>query len=268
MFRPGSAYASSHPDPAPAARGREGGRLAGLLLGLGLGLALVGGWGCTTAAPKPPPRPIVKPAPVVVKPAPVVVKPATPETGLYTPQQALSDALAGPWEFLGTGPWRGNSRMHACAYRTPRALVVNAYCTLTDRQAIRVDIYRPQQGRVRIYAEGAAPISSRSRQEYFTFTVESEPPPPAEANLPALGLGMSFGALAYYETRRYEAYLPTCFTGEQLSRPQAGCLGRLARLEETWDAENRWFIMRANHDWYRLVRSLRRHAERHGMDPH
>ena len=48
---------------------------------------------------------------------------------LYLLDEALQDALSGPWEYLGTGPWHGNARAPACAYRNARVLVVNVYCT-------------------------------------------------------------------------------------------------------------------------------------------
>jgi hypothetical protein len=71
-------------------------------------------------APQPPPisRP---PAPV---PPPPVVRPRQP-TGLFSVDEAVKDVLSGTWTHIGTGPWTGNARLKACAYRNERVLLVN-----------------------------------------------------------------------------------------------------------------------------------------------
>lgn len=222
--------------------------------------------GCT-APPKPTTRPVVE------RPQPrAAVRPLDepypqPKGLLYTADEALRDALSGRWEFLGTGRWHGNARMHACVFRNRRVFIVNVYCTPTDRQALRVDVYSPKRGRIRLYAEGPRPISAQRRRDYFTFTAESEPPPSRGSGLPRLSLGMPFGALADYDRRRYEAYLPSCFAGEELSRERHGCLGRLRGQGAAWAADNHAFLKAASADWYRMVRELRAAALRHGMDP-
>ena len=84
--------------------------------------------------------------------------------------------LSGPWEYLGTGPWHSTERTHACAFRNQRVIVVNVYCTLEDTQAFRVEVFSPQRGMTRIYAESRGAVSAGLRPDYFTFKAESEPP--------------------------------------------------------------------------------------------
>src|SRR3954447_22582932 len=86
--------------------------------------------GCVRVpAPEPPaPEPVPLPPPVVRE----------PEAGLYSLNEALQDALSGPWTYVGTGPWTGNQRVKACAYRNERVLVVNVYCTIKEVKAFRV----------------------------------------------------------------------------------------------------------------------------------
>ena len=196
-------------------------------------------------------------------PAPV----ARDSAGLYAADEALRDALSGPWEYLGTGPWPGINRMHACAFRNARVLVVNVYCTLMDARAIRFDVYSPQRGRVRIYAEANGPVSSFSRRDYFTFTAESEPPPALSAPLPPVSLSMSFEQLRAYDEQRYHAFLPACYGGQEHLRERAGCLGPLAPREKEWTERNRAFLSNASNDWYRMVREMRALASRHGREP-
>jgi hypothetical protein len=190
-----------------------------------------------------------------------------PGEALYSADDALRDALSGPWQYLGTGKWPGIRRMYACAFRNDRVLIVNVYCGPTDRQALRLDVYSPSRGRVRIYAEAKAPVSTRSRPDYFTFLAESEPPPSAEARMPPLSLEMSFQALRAYEDKRYGAFLPACFGGQELHRARGGCLGALAPRAPEWAARNRAFLDRANEDWYRVVRGMRSLATRYGKEP-
>jgi hypothetical protein len=198
---------------------------------------------------------------------PPAVSPAPRPAGLYAPDQALRDALSSPLEYLGTGAWPGVERMYACALRNQRVLVVNAYCSITEPNAFRVDVYSPTHGRVRIYAETRGPLSTRSRQDYFTFMAESEPPPPPAARLPPLALALSFFQLRDYDEQRYRAYLPACYAGTDFHRSREGCLGPLAARKAEWTGRNRDFLQHANGDWYRLVRELRGVAMRHGKEP-
>src|SRR5205823_6719899 len=85
--------------------------------------------GCAkvTAPPERPP-----PEPVPVPPPPPIVAREPEPTGVYSLNEALRDAFSGPWSYLGTGPWTGNQRVKACAYRNERVLVVNVYCTIKE----------------------------------------------------------------------------------------------------------------------------------------
>lgn len=200
------------------------------------------------------------------EPARAAVAPARTD-GLYAADEAVRDALSGRLEYLGTGAWTGDNRTRACVFRNQRVLVVNAYCSPTEAPAFRLDVYSPERGRVRIYAEASGPVSARTRPEYFTFTAESEPAAGAEARLPALTLAMSFAELRAYDEQRYGAFLPACFGGQEHGRAKQGCLGPLAPRAAAWTAQNRVFLERASDDWYRVVRELRALSVLHGQEP-
>lgn len=227
---------------------------------LAFGLSLFFAVACATPQrAAPPPRPA--PLPVAVAPAP------KPVDGLYAADEALRDVLSSPLVYLGTGPWPGINRMSACAFRNERVLVVNVYCTLTEMHAFRIDVYSPTRGRVRIYAEAKGPISSFVRQNYFTFTAESEPPPGPDARIMPLSLGYTFQALRDYDEQRYNAFLPACYGGQELSKKRSGCLGTLATRTSEWNVRNGAFLERANEDWYNVMRELRKSATRYGKEP-
>jgi hypothetical protein len=221
-------------------------------------LAIACGATTQTAAPRP-----VEPVPA--QPGPPASAP--PLDGLYAADEALRDALASPLEYVGTGDWPGINRMQACAFRNDRVLLVNVYCTLSEAHAFRIDVYSPRRGRVRIYAEAQGPISEHSRLTYFTFTAESEPPPGPETRVPPLSLGMSFEQLRRYDEQRYEAFLPACYGGMELSKPRSGCLGTLGPRVGEWQARHRVFLERASDDWYRVIREMRTLASRYGKEP-
>jgi hypothetical protein len=217
--------------------------------------------GCATAKQAERPAPTASASRAVAVPAP------RPADGLYAADEALRDALSGPWVYVGTGPWPGINRMSACAFRNERVLIVNVYCTITETQAFRIDVYSPQRGRVRIYAEANGPLSGHMRQQYFTFTAESEPPPGPTASVPQLSLNMSFQALSAYDEQRYNAFLPACYGGKELEKKRGGCLGKLAARANEWATRNGAFLERANDDWYRVVREMRALATRYGKEP-
>lgn len=185
---------------------------------------------------------------------------------LYGADEALRDVLSGDLEYVGTGRWPGIERSRACAFRNRRVLVVNAYCTLTETQAFRIDVYSPERGSIRIYAEAAAPLSRRRRADYFIFKAESGPPPSPAAHIPPLRLTMSYRELSRYEQQRYDGLLPGCFGGEQHRQKLGGCLGTLAPRAQQWVAENRPFLEHANDDWYRVIQQMRVLAARYGRE--
>lgn len=213
----------------------------------------------TTPVERPsPPAAVTRPAP---GPAPA------PRADLYAVDEALKDVLSGTLEYVGTGRWPGVDRSYTCAFRNGRILVVNAYCTRTEAPAFRIDVYSPGRGRVRLYAESNGPISNRDRARYFSFVAATEPPPGPDAPVGVLGLTMTFDELRRYEQKRYDAYLPACFAGEQNEQPIEGCLGPLASQVKPWAASNRDFLVHASGDWYRVVRMMRELARRYGKDP-
>jgi hypothetical protein len=232
-------------------------------LGFATWLSLLLVTACATSKPveRRNPRAVAAREPVTE-----TVAEAVPETALYAADEALRDVLAGELQYLGTGRWPGVERSRACAFHNDRVLIVNVYCTLVETQAFRVEVFSPERGRVKIYAEANGPVSTRNRSEYFTFMAESGPPPRPETRIRPLAVTMSYQELSDYEQQRYNAYLPGCFAGEINQQPTAGCLGALATQENGWTARNRAFLESPNDDWYRVIRRMRTLTALYGRD--
>lgn len=197
--------------------------------------------------------------------APAVAEPTPPPRNyLYDADEALRDVLSGELQHMGTGRWPGVERSRACAFRNDRVLLVNVYCTLNETPAFRIEVYSPERGRVRIYAEANGPVSMQRRSGYFTFMTESGPPPGRDTGVRPLSLTMSFEELRAYEQRRYDAGLPGCFGGEQLHAQVGGCAGALELVDSQWAARNRAFIDRPGDDWYRTIERMRSLAALYG----
>ena len=225
---------------------------------------LATGYGCVPhTQPSATSPPVSLPPQVVNQSAPA----ATPSPDLYALEQVLTDALSSPLRYIGTGPWHGIQRSYACAYQNDRVIVVDVYCTVKEGKAVRFDFYSPTHGRARLYAESSRPISQVVRRDYFSFTGEAQPVPLRRERLPHLRLTSSMAELAEYERQRYEKFLPTCYGGVELNKPQGGCLGDLAPQANRWTRQNQPFLDRPTEPWYRLVKELRAMALAHGRDP-
>jgi hypothetical protein len=181
--------------------------------------------------------------------------------------EALRDVLSGELQYVGTGRWPGVERSYACLFRNERVLVVNAYCTLKEPPAFRLDVYSPERGRVSIYAEARGEVSKHDRANYFTFTAASAPAPGPETPVLPVTLAMPYQALQRHERERYAAFLPSCFGGKRNEQQEGACLGALAPQFNAWAARNHAFLEHASDDWYRLVRAMRALAALHGRDP-
>jgi hypothetical protein len=116
-----------------------------------------------------------------------------------------------------------------------------------------------------LYAEGEKPISTLTRADYFTFKGESEPLPPASAGLPPFSLTMSFAELQVYDEARYKKFLPACWGGVEINKPQGGCLKGLEGEAAGFAERNAAFLQQPPEGYYRVVKDLRALARKKGQ---
>ena len=74
--------------------------------------------------------------------------------------------------------------------------------------------------------------------------------------MPPLALTRSFSELQRYDRRRFERFLPACYGGVRIHRPQGDCLGDLTPRTKKWVERNRLFLEQPPEDWYHIVREL------------
>jgi hypothetical protein len=182
-------------------------------------------------------------------------------------QKSSADSICGRLVFARQPYLDSTTRVHACAYRTARVLMVNVYCTSKEPNAFRLEVYSPTRGWASIYAEARGPVSRMRRRNYFSFNAAAQPPPRPEAGLPPLALTMSFAELQRYDRQRAGRFLPLCYGGVELRRPRYGCVGELMPRAVQWTERNKAFLAHPPEDWYHLVRELHALATKHGKNP-
>jgi len=190
-------------------------------------------------------------APPVAIDAEEVVDAAEP--ALYTVTEAFEDIASGPLVFVGTGEWFGNFSIHGCAYRNARVIVVNVYCTVKEQTALGVVVLSPTRGRLMIYAEGSAPISTVKRSEYFAFRMEVQPPDPDAP----LALDIAYADLRAWDERRYHSRLGACWSGDT-----DGCGAGLESRLAAWNPSAETFLRDPPEAFYRLAKDLHARAVR------
>jgi hypothetical protein len=219
-----------------------------------IGLVTVGAVACRRHDPPPPTPPIV---PIVAAPADAAVAVDARPSGhnVYGLAEALDDAYASPWTFVGTGDWFGLFRINACVYKNDRVFIINHYCTGKEMSSAGVVVISPTRGRVYIYAEGKAPISQTRRDAWMSFK--------ADANLPTdppPRLDFTYAELRAWDEKRYYVNSPGCFGGVEANKPLHDCY-RLVAAQEDWHARNAEFLREPPEIWYRIVRDMRTHAK-------
>jgi len=211
--------------------------------------------GCYRDA-KPPPPPPAEPHPPLEN-RPTVDNGPRRDSKLYALDEALADVFSGPLEHIGSGPWFGLFRINVCAYRNERVIVVNIYCTVREMKAFSIVVFSRTRGRVVIYAEADAPISTLAKADYFTFKAESEP---VSDKVAPLSLAWTQAELSAWDEKRYHSWIPACYGGVELRKPQGGCLQALASHADAWKQRNQPFLDEPPEDWYRVIREMRARA--------
>lgn len=194
---------------------------------------------------------------------PTTTQPKPEPVAMYALDEAISDALAEPLTYIGTGGWFGQVKNKTCAYRNSRVIVVNVYCTPKEMTSFSVVVLSPKKGRAYFYAEAKAPVSTVQRDRYFTFKAETGPVV-VDAKLPALKMDGSYADLRAWDEKRYQRYAPSCSGGVELGQPQTGCSKELDAQADAWTARNGKFFQAPPPEWYRIVKELRTRAATDG----
>ena len=206
----------------------------------------------------------------------------------YSPIEALADVRSGPLQHIGTTVWPGVFQIPSCVYRNSRVIVIDVYCTTKEINTFSILVLHPERGRVRIYAEAQAPISTIDRSRYQQWTLDSEDPPPAGRISPALSTSMNLDQLLAWEQQRNKLYLPGCWVEHWSARDfpagtSAGVIGAFAERQAASgqgkcrrkgrEVAKEWAALAPRLSdpppaWYALVKTFRALAPKHGRpDP-
>jgi hypothetical protein len=216
-------------------------------------------------------------------------KKAPTDVALYAPADAIADASAGRLEHIGTGVWPGIFQIPSCVYRNDRVIVVDVYCTLKEINSFSIIVFHPTRGRVKVYAEARAPISTLERHQYLQWKAQAADPPRADQVARPLRTTMTFAEIIKYEEEHYKADLPGCWIDSwsartfppdtpphviksfEKTRAASGrgqCRRKTAAAEAAWTPMAAAFERDPPTEWYPLVKRLRDLARRHGKpDP-
>jgi hypothetical protein len=214
---------------------------------------------------------------------------APTDVPFYAPSDAIADASRTPLEHIGTGVWPGIFQIPSCVYRNDRVIVVDVYCTLKEINSFSIVVLHPTRGRVKVYAEARAPISTLQRHQYLQWKAQADDPPRPGQVSPPLRTSMTFKEIIKYEEDAYKADLPACWIDSwsartfppgtaphvsksfEKTRAASGrgqCRRKTAGIEAAWAPLAAAFERDPPPEWYPLVRRLRELAQKRGKpDP-
>jgi len=181
-------------------------------------------------------------------------------TPLYTPQEAVHDALSGELEFVGIYvPRYSESGLPSALLKNDRAVLSVDYCTKNTASAasIRIHSIDRARGNVKFYAEvkPGRDISRSQRADYYdqTWSIGARPN--------ASGFSINGTAAAYNTYVEKEAQiLNGCVTGYS---SRVFCKDGFSDQSDEWGRQSYAFWKKPSSDWYRLLTALRAFCSSH-----
>lgn len=96
----------------------------------------------------------------------LAAEPTPTATPLYSPAEAIADALSGPLvRMVGDTGSAPNERLPDCFYRNERVIVLNRYCSKREINTTGIQLMHPERGVIDFYAEASAPDARQVRGE-------------------------------------------------------------------------------------------------------
>jgi hypothetical protein len=193
----------------------------------------------------------------VIHPKPVTASP------LYSPEDAVADAMSGPLEFVGIDKPEGH-QIPECLFRNQKVLVLDRYCTTKEINTTGIQILHPERGVIYFYAESKEPITGITRDDYREWRIETRDP------YRGARVDMTFDEYQAYEVRRLQLTDQGCSAGFAMTSAEPHCLCRnkTPEIQQWWTATSKPLLKRPPETWYRLVRTLRPLSARRGRpDP-
>jgi hypothetical protein len=174
---------------------------------------------------------------------------------LYTPQEAVKDALSSPLRFKDSYiPNFSESGLRSAIFQNDKVLVSVDYCVPGPIQAASIRIHSRDQsrGNVKIYAETTpgTDVSKAKRSTYFDVTWSNGARPNGEGFMYD-GDGASYKAYVEVEARKMNG----CVSGKT---SPVFCMPGFEDQKTEWGKAGHAFWVNPGSNWYRLLRNLRK----------
>lgn len=180
---------------------------------------------------------------------------------LYTPQEALRDALSEPLTFVGyyMPKYSESQKYPNCLFKNSKVLLMSHYCVEGNVPAGSVMIHANDvtRGYVRIYTEIAdtkRDISTATRSDYVEFLLSTS------ARITEQAFDVDWSAKDYekWEARENKKYSKYCVTGHSFKdQPHSTVCTDLTNELHVWGPHGFDFWTNSDPNWPKLLKKIK-----------
>ncbi|MES2964507.1 MAG: hypothetical protein V4760_11495 [Bdellovibrionota bacterium] len=180
---------------------------------------------------------------------------------LYTPQEALTDALSEPLTFVGyyMPKYSESQKYPNCLFKNSKVLLMSSYCVRQNVPAGSVKFHAtdPSKGYVRIYTEIQNPnkdISTAKRADYLEFILSTS----VRITEQAFDPSMSVKAYEKWEDIENKNYTKYCVTGQSFKdQPYSTACADITNELHVWGPHGFKFWQKSDPKWPKLLKALK-----------
>ena len=190
---------------------------------------------------------------------------AVSHAALYTPQEALTDALSEPFKFVGyfMPKYSESQKYPTCLFKNSKVLVVSSYCVSQNVPAGSVLIFNvdPTRGYARIYTEIQdmnRDISTASRSDYLEFILSTS----ARITKQAFNANMSAKTYEKWEESENKDFTQYCVTGNSFkSEPYQTVCKDITNELHVWGPHGLDFWQNSDPNWPKLLKRIKKQVQ-------
>jgi hypothetical protein len=180
---------------------------------------------------------------------------------LYTPQDALKDALSEPLAFVGyyMPKYSESQKYPNCIFKNSKVLVMSSYCVRGNVPAgsVRIHATDASKGYVRIYTEIQSmkqDISTAKRGDYLEFLLSTS----ARITEQAWDPNMSAKAYEKWEDVENKDYTQYCVTSQSFKDdPYSTVCKDITNELHVWGPHGFAFWQKSDPNWPKLLKKIK-----------